>query len=163
MSAKPNALFKAFADDHALLGRGFFELSQTLRSNDIAAAQRMANRLNREAGAHIAFEEENFYPALRKLIGEDVDRFYDEHAIGRELIETLLTLSPNESIDETMGRSLLQRSESMEAHISECGDLFEAMGRIPPEDQDALFAELLEWRRKKPKWLDFDSPRRRAT
>ncbi len=55
-------LLEAFQQDHVMLGRGFNELSCCLRAGDPAGACAAARRLYEEAGAHIGFEEEDFYP-----------------------------------------------------------------------------------------------------
>jgi len=163
VAREKSALFRAFREDHALLGKGFFEVSKHLRGDDLAGAHGIAERLNREAGAHIAFEEENFYPVLACLLGDEVNRFYREHELGREVIAALCMWDPQVPMGEDQRRALLEKSEAMESHIAECGDLFEAMGRIPPEDQEKLFDALLDWRRKRPTWLDYNGPRRHET
>ena len=62
-------LLAAFREDHAVLGRGFNELSCCLRAGDILGAGKAARRIYEEAGPHICFEEEDFYPALVPLAG----------------------------------------------------------------------------------------------
>jgi len=156
-------LFEAFHEDHAILGKGFYEISTLLRGGELAGARAVAIRLDKEAGSHVAFEERQFYPALRKLIGdEDVDRFYHEHHEGLDVIRFLLAHPEDEDLSEDARAKLIRQSEVMEEHIAECGALFEAMGRIPPADQDALFRDLLAWREKRPSWTSLaaqdDSP-----
>ncbi len=151
-------LFKAFHQDHAALGRGFHDISTLLRGGDVSAARRVAERLDREAGPHIAFEERQFYPALRKLFGdEDVDRFYDEHQEGVAVLLALLRSEDGDAIDDAVRDDLIKHSEAMEAHIAECGELFEAMGRIPVTEQEDLLRELLAWREKGPCWIEIVS------
>jgi hypothetical protein len=62
-------LLEAFEQDHVMLGRGFNQLSCCLRAGDPTGACAAARRLCEEAGAHIGFEEEGFYPALVPLLG----------------------------------------------------------------------------------------------
>ena len=57
-------LLEAFRHDHVMLGRGFNELSNCLRAGDAVGACAAARRLHDAAGAHIGFEEEEYYPAL---------------------------------------------------------------------------------------------------
>ena len=148
-------LFEAFHDDHAVLGKAFHAISTQLRGGDVTAARGIAERLDRDAGPHIAFEEEAFYPALRKLFGdEDVDRFYHEHDEGLVVLQALLQPDKRE-MSSTACAELLRQSEAMEVHIAECGELFEAMGRMPLAEQAALFQELLAWREKAPRWTEF--------
>lgn len=152
--AEENAdLFSAFAEDHAFLGKGFHELSQSLRADDPDATRSLAARLDLEAGAHIAFEEENFYPTLAGLLGEaEVQRMYQDHRIGLEVVERLCDSAPGSELSEELRAELLRNSEAMERHIAECGDLFEAMGRLASSEQEALHTELMEWRLKQPSW-----------
>ena len=152
-------LFVAFREDHAVLGRGFHDLSQSLRARDIAAARAAAQRVDELAGAHIAFEERHFYPALVALIGEDdVARLFEEHEIGLSVIEELLAAAAAQTLGDAQWRSLLERSQEMEQHIAECGELFGAMGRIPPGEREALHQHLLELRRAGPRWTDLADP-----
>jgi len=152
--AEENAdLFSAFAEDHAFLGKSFHELSQALRARDPDAARRRAARLDREAGAHIAFEEVNFYPTLASLLGEaEVQGMYQEHRAGLDVVQRLCELAPGSKLSEELRTRLLRDSEAMETHIAECGDLFEAMGRLTPSEQENLHTALVQWRLKRPSW-----------
>ena len=64
MATGKSKLVQAFHEDHALLGSGFYELSTALRGNDINVARLVAQKLNDEAGAHIAFEGSMLLPGL---------------------------------------------------------------------------------------------------
>lgn len=153
MAEENTDLFSAFAEDHAVLGKSFHELSKALRANDPDTARSLAARIDREAGAHIAFEEECFYPTLADLLSEsEVQRMYREHGAGLEVVQRLCGSAPGGELPDELRRQLLGNSEAMETHIAECGDLFEAMGRIPPSEQEALHAALIEWRLKQPSW-----------
>ncbi|UCH49589.1 MAG: hemerythrin domain-containing protein [Betaproteobacteria bacterium] len=157
MAQHKNSLFEAFHADHAVLGRGFHELSQCLRNNDLAAARQVAQRVDADAGAHIAFEEEHFYKALLPLLGAaEVEKMYREHEDGLEVVQAVIRAT---APDEQHTAELLEKSQAMEAHIAECGDLFAAMGRIPPEQQAELHRHLLKWRDSSPRWSDFAASR----
>lgn len=148
--SKPE-LLRAFQEDHAILGRGFSELSRCLRAGDAARACAVARRLNDQAGAHIAFEEQDFYPALVPVLGEDaVRRMREEHDFGFAAIRTLLQRPADVPLDRDLTERLLEHSEAMEDHIAECGELFAAMGRLAPDVLEALYRKLLEWRHKRP-------------
>jgi hypothetical protein len=156
MSARPSDLFEAFRQDHAVLGRGLHEISKHLRGGDLRAAKACGERVDREAGAHIAFEEQFFYPTLRRLLGDaDADRLYREHGQGLSVIKALAALPEGATLSEAEGRMMLQNTELMEAHVAECGELFGAMGRIPLSEQTALHRELLALRAKAPRWTEF--------
>ena len=149
-------LFDEFHRDHAILGKGFHDISTLLRGGDVVAARQVAMRLDKEAGPHIAFEERQFYPALRILFGdEDVDRFYSEHQEGLAVLRALLRADERVTLNDADIADLVKQSETMESHIAECGELFEAMGRIPGNEQENLLRELLAWREKEPSWTKF--------
>jgi hypothetical protein len=156
MNARPAGLFEAFKEDHAVLGRGMHEISEHLRGGDLPAAKACGERVDREGGAHIAFEELFFYPALRRLLGDaEADRLYQEHGQGLSVIKALAELPEGAALSEPERRTMLRASELMEAHVAECGELFGAMGRIPLEEQKALCRELIELREKAPRWTEF--------
>ncbi|QXP87133.1 hemerythrin domain-containing protein [Methylococcus capsulatus] len=146
-------LFDAFREDHAVLGRGFHELSQCLRGADAAGAREAAERIDTTAGAHIAFEEKHFYPALAHMLGStEVRRLYSEHGKGLEAVRALLEHEPGAPLPEDERTRLMELSRAMEAHIAECGEMFAAMERLPEEDQAALYRELTVWRERHPRW-----------
>lgn len=150
---EPSGLFRAFREDHAVLGRGFFEISAHLRSGHVAGARDRAERLDREAGSHIGFEEAVLYPALRRLLGDtEVDRLYQEHGEGLAVIRGLGALPNDATLSEDERLGLLRRSEAMESHVAECSELFGLMGRIPPGEQAALYGALRKWRDEAPRW-----------
>jgi len=142
------------------LGRGFHRISSALRAGSDAEACSAATDVDREAGAHIAFEERHFYPALVPLFGEDqVKGMLKEHDEGLAVVRTLGSLSTAGGLPEERRRELLRASEAMETHIAECGELFEAIGRIPEAEQVALLDELLRLRAEHPAWTDVSDSR----
>ena len=156
MNARPSDLLEAFRQDHAVLGRGLHEISEHLRGGDLAAAKACGERVDRQAGAHIAFEEQFFYPLLRRLLGNaEVDRLYHEHGQGLSVIKALAQLPQRATLGEAERRAMLRDSEAMEAHVAECGELFGTMGRIPLDEQNALYRELVALRDKAPRWTEF--------
>ena len=154
MRKAENPLFKAFSDDHALLGKGFHQLGERLRAADAAGARALAARIDQEAGPHMAFEEADFYPALKAFLdAEEVAGMYQEHADGQSLLQELLTLDDAALQDRARQQNLLQATEAMQSHIADCGALFGAMGGLSVAQQDALLQRLLHWRNKAPRWL----------
>lgn len=153
MAFERDDLLAAFREDHARLGRGFHELSRQLRERNIKGAIDAARRLDEEAGAHIAFEEGDFYPLLVDYLGRDVvKRLLGEHGEGYSVITEVLEQSADHPMMEDVREGLLYRSEAMENHMAECGELFAAMGRISTEVQAALFQRLESWRQRRPSW-----------
>ena len=157
MTQKTSTLLQAFHDDHAVLGRGFGSLSAALRARQIGLACEIARTLDAAAGAHIAFEEQDFYPKLKDTLGEgELTRLYDEHRQGFAVIGRLLHLPAGESPDEGQMAEMIARSEKMEQHIAECGDLFQALAALPRDEQTRLLERLLEWRARQPRWQDLN-------
>ncbi len=153
MNAARSELLQAFREDHAVLGRGVYEISLHLRSGDFAEAKAAAERVDREAGAHIALEETFFYPVLRRLLGTaTVDRLYHEHGEGLAVIKALAALPAGVRPGAAERDRLLRQVELMEAHVAECGEMFGGIGRIAPEEQARLYRALLDLRRQGPRW-----------
>ena len=139
-----------------------FDLSQSLRSGDLDRAKAIADELDRNAGAHVAFEERHFYPKLRTLLDDaDVDRMEAEHGVGLEAIKALKGLSQDEDLTSATKAKLLQDAETMSTHIAECGELFGAIGRLDAKEQQSLFDQLLAWRERRPRWSEVDAKRHR--
>ena len=153
-----NKLFKAFAEDHAVLGNGFHILSSKLREGKLNAIKAAAQKIDKKVGAHIAFEQFNFYPKLKKENpGINVDEMYQEHQIGLDVILNVMDLplvSDDDRIPEKLQKKQLEHISIMERHITECGDLFAALDTLPKKDLIQLYEKLLYWREKKPKWSD---------
>lgn len=153
MAGNDADLFAAFREDHAVLGRGLHEIAACLRGDDIEGARRAAELLDAEAGAHIAFEEAHVYPALAPLLGEaQVRQMRREHRGGLAVIRRLIELEPRATLPGAERRRLLELCQAMQDHVAECGELFGTMGRIPPEEQQALLRHLLALRKTRPSW-----------
>lgn len=141
-------LLTAFQQDHAMLGRGFNALSCCLRAGDWVGACAAARQLEAEAGAHLGFEEENFYPVLASVLGKEaVRRMRQEHCCGFDAIHTLLSRGPTQPPPPDLWERLAAQTEVMEEHIAECGELFAALRHIPLAQQQALYDKLIAWRR----------------
>lgn len=160
MQQSKDNLFICFREDHKILGSGFHQLSAYLRTGETAKACAVAQHLDEVAGAHIAFEETEFYPRLTPFFGQDeTDRMRDEHQQGLSVIQALINRPAAEPLDRSTCNRLLEQSETMEAHIADCAELFEVMGRIPAEEQRTLHQKLLSWRQRQPKWTSFATER----
>lgn len=145
-------LFDAFQDDHAELGRRLYELRQCISSKDCKQAKRLAAEILQTAGAHIAFEEHDFYPALRShLSAEEVERMYAEHEQGLAFLEALSKADPQTERDMTAD---LAEIDALDHHVADCGRLFGAMGGLAPQAMADLMTRLEAWRRVSPSWSD---------
>ena len=154
------ALFEAFRQDHATLGRGLYQIAEHLRAGDLGAASAAADALDQAAGAHMAFEEEDFYPALEPFLDRaEVSELYHEHLDGQATLHELIAMGAQARPDAARGTELLKHIELMEHHVSECGELFGAMGGLDPEAQRTLLARLQSWRDKAPRWTELKTPK----
>tara|TARA_R110001606_G_scaffold167637_5_gene312055 strand:+ start:2952 stop:3440 length:489 start_codon:yes stop_codon:yes gene_type:complete len=151
-----HGLFNAFREDHAVLGRGLHELRSLVMAGDVGGLKTAAQNLDKAAGGHIAFEEEDFYPALKTFLSaEEVEEMYAEHAHGAETLSNIAELDPNMPLQATKKQHLLGRIDEMEQHVSECGELFGAMGGLDDAAKDNLMKRLQYWRKLAPAWTDF--------
>ena len=156
MTEPASVLMNAFREDHAKLGTEFHELSTCLRGGDLDGAKRAARVLDRDAGAHIAFEEEVFYPRIAALLDRDeAARLLAEHSEGFEVVARLCVEQGKTPLSRETQQQLLAQSERMESHIAECGEMFEAIGRIPAPEQRALYDALITWRKRAPSWRSY--------
>jgi len=147
-------LFQAFKSDHALLGGGFYTLASCVRNKDISGAKSVATKINIDAGPHIAFEEEVFYPALKRFIEEsELTEMYNEHELGRALLEKILALDESAELQEDLQKELLAEIDVIESHITECGELFGTMGRLNEQEMEHLYEKLKSYQLLSPNWL----------
>jgi hypothetical protein len=148
-------LFDAFQADHAELGRGLYGLRIALSSGDPDGARRAANVLDTNAGAHIAFEEFDFYPALKsRLSEEEVAAMYLEHAEGLILIHEIKGASDSVLNSSQKKAQLLKQIDVLDHHVADCGDLFGAMGGLSDVEYENLLSRLEYWRHEAPQWSD---------
>ena len=151
-------LLNAFQEDHAILGHGFHDIATCLRANDLTGATAAATKLDREAGAHIGFEEIDFYPALAGFLPKvEIDRFYLEHQDGFGVLQTLMALEKGDELPHTVTEDLLQLIETFEGHVAECGNLFGTLGALSEGDQETLLTKLMAWRHAAPRWSELPS------
>ena len=155
MTTVKERLFEAFKVDHALLGSGLHELAERLRDADTPGAKIVVEQLARAAGPHIAFEENNFYPALQPFLSaSEIDNMREEHARTRRLLEQVLALSPTALQETHLQNKLLEAVEAGQTHVAECGELFGAMGGLSEEEQAQLLSQLEQWQARAPNWLE---------
>lgn len=148
-------VLQAFHEDHALLGAALYALRTELAGKDCLAARSTADRIDVEAGAHIAFEEYTFYPMLGPYLSdEEVKAMYHEHRDGLALIREIAAASDLELADPDFVKHLMTRVESLQEHVAECGDLFGAMGALSNEQYKDLLTSLEKWRKLSPRWSE---------
>lgn len=161
MSEIKQRLFDAFRADHAVLGKGLYELAARLRASDVAGARQAADNIDNKNGAHIAFEQSDFYPALAPFLSApEIDSMYIDHTEGQQMLKQVQSMSEGELQDKQRQQQLIEAVEHMETHVSECGELFGAMGGLDDAEQQHLLERIEYWRKQAPLWTSLAVERR---
>lgn len=153
-----NQLYEAFQEDHAALGRGLYDIRMMISAGHLAGIRKVSNEIIRSAGAHIAFEEFDFYPALKsRLSEEEVSRMYLEHAEGLRLLQKLSRADEDKYVSNDFIAEALSALDVLDHHVSDCGDLFGAMGGLTDDEYSYLMQRLSYWRERAPSWSDIEA------
>jgi hypothetical protein len=106
--------------DHKAVKKLFSEYEELTeaRGNTREKKQRLAERICRELLVHTQIEEEIFYPAIRKVIGEELlmDEAEVEHASARDLIAQIQGMEPGDAIYDA---KVLVLGEYVDHHVKE--------------------------------------------
>lgn len=150
MKSPRSALETAFLQDHQLLTRSFAQIKEALLEGDITRARRLADELDRQAGPHIAFEEEVFYPELARVHDPgEVKKFYYEHELGRKLLSKLLEVPEESALQPHQTGRLAEIAQTVLDHAFSCGTLFSHILALD-ESQQRLWLDQLEAYRSQP-------------
>ncbi len=148
-----SALQREFLDDHRVLIGGLRGLVDALEREDLPEARRLAEEIDRNAGGHMAFEEEVFYPRLAEVHGKAfVERLVSEHEAGHRAITTLLASEPDEGLAESDRSGLLTDLRLALDHVMSCGTMLAELGTGPFAAQDEDLDRLRELREEVPRW-----------
>ena len=147
-----SALQQEFLDDHRVLISGLREIIEAMDRGDMPAAVRRAADLDHEAGAHMAFEEEVFYPRLARVYGEEmVQRMIAEHEAGHRAVKTILDHADTE-LDSESKAAVMADLEIALKHVLSCGTMLSELDSgISDLDGEAL-ARLRELREQADRW-----------
>jgi glutamine amidotransferase len=142
-----STLVDEFMVDHRALAEGLQRLVAAIAGGDVDAARAEADRIDRNSGAHIAFEESDLYPA----IGAEAS-MYEEHTAGLELLQSVSAreagFSPSDQHD------LVGEAEAMLDHMEDCGVLLYRVRTLSPLVQSQLEDRLYHWRDESPRWSE---------
>ena len=153
MSRANNELLQALRDDHAMLAAGLHELNTRLRASDYLGARDVAQRVDIESGAHIAFEEMDFYPALAPFLADkEIDQMYQDHVRGEMLIQRIASLDVDSNLTAQERNDMLQQLQKIQVHVSECGEVFSALGNLAADEKCVFLESLRHWREVAPRW-----------
>ena len=146
-------LIDEFMVDHRALAEGLRRLIAAIQSGDGQVARVEADRIDRNSGAHIAFEEADLYPA----IGAERS-MYDDHREGLALLEAIQETTGEIPPSRTPG--LIEDAEGMLEHMEDCGVMLYRVRTLTPLMQSQLEDRLLSWREESPRWTEYASVHR---
>ena len=99
--------------------------------NDAAVLEQLANSL----AAHMAIEQDIFYPAIKSVDADVVNESYEEHALAELELKRLLATDPE---DEAFQARVTTLKELIEHHVEEEEE------ELFPAVEKALSADTLE-------------------
>ena len=148
-------LQEEFLQDHRVLTRGLNHILDALQQGRTAEAIDLATEIDEEAGAHMAFEEEIFYPRLAEVRGQDfVDRMISEHAIGQRAIEALARHPRDVEIEPDEKKRIVADLEIALGHVLSCGSMLSELESGVAEADESALARLRELRDTSERWTD---------
>lgn len=152
-------LQEEFLGDHRVLSRGLKEILQALEGDRGDEAVARARELDRQAGAHMAFEEEIFYPRLAEIHGEAfVDRLVSEHEVGQRAIRALARHRPGEPIEAAERERIVADLETALGHVLSCGTMLSELDSGDRRADDAALGRLRELRDSGERWTERTYP-----
>lgn len=160
MDPRATPLGQSFIEDHRHLMRGLLRLKKALQRDDLREARRIGEELDRVAGPHIRFEEEVLYPeVVRSRGGEYTGQLYEEHRIGRRLLERLRDHKDTDRLEPAEQASLVEQSQTTLNHAISCGTLLSCITTLDESRQEELLAMLLDLRRRPTRWTELSGSR----
>jgi Hemerythrin HHE cation binding domain len=110
----PNAI-QMIRQDHRKV-EGLFKKFDHAKSN--SARKRICGQVIEELEVHTKLEEEIFYPAVRKELGEEqmVEEAENEHQQAKDIIQELKTMDGE---DEQLEEKFAELVESIKHHVEE--------------------------------------------
>jgi len=153
-----NRLFAAFQEDHAVLGRSLHDLRILINKGEAGPIRDLAKQIIETSGAHIAFEEFEFYPALRSHLSEsEVTNMYLEHAEGLQLLQELSAIEDGKLFSSDFLKHVYSSLDVLDHHVADCGNLFGAMGGLSEIEYGDLINKIEYWRELSPTWSDIEN------
>ena len=132
---------EGFRNEHRAARDAFLGIAQALRDREPARIGPLMDQANRGIGPHMRYEEEEMYPALAPLYGDEhVERMLQDHDRAFGVAGRLMELASHDPItdeDVEEGERLVRR---MLPHVTDCDGLVLAIEVLPEERQRALFA-----------------------
>ncbi|MBI4260695.1 MAG: hemerythrin domain-containing protein [Actinobacteria bacterium] len=131
---------EGFRGEHRAARDIFLGIARALRDRDPARIGDLMAQANEGIGTHMQYEEEEMYPALASLYGDEyVERMLQDHDRAFGVAGRLMELSQHDPItdeDVEEGNRLVQ---GMLPHVTDCDGLVLAIEVIPEERQRRIF------------------------
>jgi hypothetical protein len=132
-----STLQQEFLDDHRVLIAGIKGIIEAVEGGDSAKAVALASELDQQAGAHMAFEEEVFYPRLAEVYGDEfVEQMISEHEAGQRAVRTLLARNHDRPLTTRQREHLLEDLDVALKHVMSCGTMLSELSS-GADEQDA--------------------------
>lgn len=152
-------LQEEFLRDHRVLSRGLKAILDALGQDRAGEAIERAVELDRQAGAHMAFEEEVFYPRLAEAHGQAfVDRLVSEHEVGQRAIRTLADHPQGEPLGVEEKRQIVADLETALEHVLSCGTMLSELEAPDLGSDEGDLDRLRELRASGARWTDRTYP-----
>jgi hypothetical protein len=131
---------EGFRNEHRAARDAFLGIAQALRDRDAARIGPLMQTANTVIGPHMRYEEEQMYPALATLYGDDyVERMLADHDRAFGVAGRLMELAGHDPItdgDVEEGEDLIR---GMLPHVTDCDGLVLAIEVLPADQQQAIF------------------------
>lgn len=131
---------EGFRNEHRAARDAFLGIAQALRDRDPSRIPPLMDAANRGIGPHMRYEEEEMYPALAGLYGDDyVGRMLEDHDRAFGVAGRLMEIAAHDPItdeDVEEGERLIR---GMLPHVTDCDGLVLAIEVLPEERQRAIF------------------------
>jgi hypothetical protein len=150
-----NRLEKEFVVDHRETTRGLKALKDALTANDDVAVLDAAQRLDRVAGPHIAFEEQWLYPLVAESRGEEF-----RHHMTSEHDEVVDALSKIQACDGLATVSAARKAEWQRNlqtgldHVITCGTLLSHLSVLDEVERVEILRRLQDLRDEGILWTE---------
>jgi hemerythrin superfamily protein len=111
-----NAIAMLIADHHKV--KSLFDQFDALSERSLATKKKLADQICHELTVHAQLEEDIFYPAVRKAVGDAalMDEALVEHASAKELIAQIEAMDPG---DDLYDAKVTVLSEQIDHHVRE--------------------------------------------
>ncbi|MDH3254787.1 MAG: hemerythrin domain-containing protein [Acidobacteriota bacterium] len=145
----------AFLEDHRLLTTGLERIAAALANDDLETAIEAADVVDQNVGPHMRFEEEEYYPRLRSLLGDAfVNQLYHEHGEGQEAIRRLVSAGHGNTLSPSAREEVAGLVKTALEHALSCGTLLSHLGSFDESEQRLLGERLDALRRLGTRWTE---------